>query len=70
MGKGCGSATYQAIPCAIPPISIFSELQYSDNKPKSKFVKLLFREADTLSNIARNNAILSISKAANRIDNF
>jgi hypothetical protein len=33
----------QALPCAKPPLSIFSELQYSENRPKSKFVKLLFR---------------------------
>ncbi|XP_023322397.1 arf-GAP with Rho-GAP domain, ANK repeat and PH domain-containing protein 3 isoform X2 [Eurytemora carolleeae] len=31
-----------AVPCAIPPLSIFSEIQFSENKPKSKFSKLLF----------------------------
>jgi len=31
-----------ALPCAIPPLSIFSEIQFSDNKPKSRFSKFLF----------------------------
>jgi len=32
----------EAIPCAIPPLSVFAELLFSDNKPKSKFVNFLF----------------------------
>jgi len=31
-----------AVACAIPPLSIFSEIQFCDNKPKSKFCKFLF----------------------------
>merc|ERR1719474_2315815 len=31
-----------ALPCAAPPLSIFSEIQFSENKPKSKFSKYLF----------------------------
>jgi len=36
----------EALPCAIPPISIFSEIQFCDNKAKSKFGKFLFSVAN------------------------
>ncbi len=38
----------QAVPFAVPPLAIFSELQFSDNKPKSKFVSHLFRQTGLL----------------------
>jgi len=33
----------EALPCALPPLSVFAEVQFSDNKgPKSKFTPFLF----------------------------
>ena len=32
----------EALPCALPPLSVQSEVQFSDNKPKSKFVTCPF----------------------------
>jgi len=35
----------EALPCAIPPLSVFAEVQFSENKPKSKFSTFLFSVA-------------------------
>jgi len=35
----------EALPCAIPPLSVFAEVQFSENKPKSKFSSFLFSVA-------------------------
>ena len=33
----------EALPCALPPLSVFAEVQFSDNRgPKSKFTPFLF----------------------------
>eukprot|EP00092_Neocalanus_flemingeri_P004733 GFUD01005098.1.p1 GENE.GFUD01005098.1~~GFUD01005098.1.p1 ORF type:complete len:1563 (+),score=315.45 GFUD01005098.1:146-4834(+) len=32
----------EALPCAIPPLSVFAEVQFSENKAKSKFSTFLF----------------------------
>ena len=34
-----------ALPCAIPPLSVFAEVQFSENKPKSRFTSFLFSVA-------------------------
>ena len=36
----------QALPCALPPLSVFAEVQFSDCRgPKSKFLPFLFSVA-------------------------
>eukprot|EP00088_Acartia_fossae_P043586 TRINITY_DN4594_c0_g1_i12.p1 TRINITY_DN4594_c0_g1~~TRINITY_DN4594_c0_g1_i12.p1 ORF type:complete len:244 (-),score=29.15 TRINITY_DN4594_c0_g1_i12:254-937(-) len=42
----CNKLYAEAVPCAIPPLSIFSEIQFCDNKPKSKFCKYLVSVAN------------------------